>query len=467
MKKILCYLFAFASFAFFACNKIEQVSSVNEYNDSVQEYSFTATLPSETRVSVNDALNAFWVKNDAISVLMTSNRYNKFTLRASSAGSNQGVFTGTSQSQYKPKDGGLVIYPYENFSNNSNKLYTFQSSITYALDGEKAVSTVPAVGIVSYKNNELRASLKHVAGAIMVTYYNVPLNAKYMVLTTGENEYITGTATIDENNPFSPLTISGSSNGNGNTVTFTFDQEYREKMPFIIPVPAGIYNYISFVLLDRNGNEISATRKTSTKKYTIEAGHVLPFKITPKYDLYTFEELEKGESINLSEADKYIYVYQESFDSTTGKGVGKFSGDDNKREAVDCDIFLQDNGNGPKKTVVMDYADYITSYHFYSASQITINGQQYTMYNVQTSKLDAYGEPYVWHVIVDNTGDYVIIRTVEQNYWGNWEISATLRYIPYNQLTAAEKREERNKNGVFKYGDYQSNIHIYKLVPKN
>ena len=461
MKKRIFILVLLALGAMAACNKIEPVTNDTESGlDETREYSFTASLPSNTKVSVDDALNAYWVKGDQLSV-ETSNGYSIFQLDGD-GGSSQGTFKKKSGSG-KPENGGLVVYPASNFSNGT---YTFPSNTTYSADSfeEKnktvirPISTVPAVGIISYNNDELSASLKHVAGAIRVTYKEVPFNAMYMVLSTEEG-YITGQASVTNT---AALSLSGSPTP-GNTVTVSFPNEYREEMTFIIPVPEGEYGKISFVLKDRSNNDIPGTRKATKDdaSYYIPAGHMRTFIIKPNHsDVYTFEELLPGEDIDLSEADKYIYVYEESFVTETGKGYGKFSGDDNKREAVDCVIKMQDNGNGQRKTIEMYYADYITSLHFFDRGITTSEGTK--LYEVQTSK------GYTWYVSVDNSRNYVAIRSYEHDYGSHYTEGRYLKYLT-PQECIAEDWTENTENGGFMYNARRatdSNIHIYKIVTK-
>lgn len=459
MKRLLnICLLAIGVTSLFSCEKETTPQDITP-NDG-ERYSISVDF-AETRVALDEQLYASWVDGDQIAV-ETENGFVPFTLSAG-AGSSNGVFTG----DYEPKNGGYIIYPYD--ESYTPGTYTFPSVLNYgssngksypngiSSDGTKFYSFVPMVGKINYNasTKELNCGLRYASGAIKIKYSKLSQDAKGLEITMDKN--IAGDATLSEKGG---LAIT---NNASKTLTVKFNDEsngFPQGISFIVPIPAATYNSMSIRVTAKNNATVPGTSKSiNGKAIKVEAGHIVPFgtleQVTPPYIFteYTNATLEDGE---------YILVY----DPNNTDNTVVINGDDGIRESMKASLDPEWGEVQEGKTVVLDYADYLTG-----AWILKKNGNLWTITNQKAKDNNqtwrctsaTHQDDGYWYLKVTIDGrtafnpvHYYHYQSNEYRPKGGWDKEVTVGGVTYKVY----------EYGVFtdaQYYPYDTNIKLYKL----
>ncbi len=432
MKKLLNTCIIVLGFtALYSCEKEINPQDINS-NES-RHYTITVDF-AQTRVDLDEDLYASWVEGDRIAVETEESGFVPFKL-IDGVGTRSGVFEFDGEGDVTPKDGGYIVYPYDDYAPGT---YTFPAVLNYgssniesypngvSSDGTKFYSFVPMVGKINYNasTKELNSGLRYASGAIKIKYSKLSQDAKGLEITMDQN--IAGDATLTEKGGLK-ITANGS-----NTLTVKFNDEskgFPNGISFIVPIPEveTTYKSISIRVTAKNKATVPGTAKSITTDFRVLAGHVVPFaeleQITPPYIFteYTGSSLSEGE---------YILVY----DPEDGENV-YINGDDGVRESL---LGTLDPGWGAVqegKTVVLDYADYLTGAWIISRSNGT--------WRVKNEKAAANGETWTCSATKQNNGYWDVRVTVQGGKQPGSDYQAT-HYYQYKERDIVIGYEENS-----------------------
>ena len=270
MKKALIFVAAIAGLFVAGCVKNEKEGVI--YDGEKTWVKATVATP-VTRLSVDmDALSPAWVFNDNIK-LETTSGWKEFTLKG-----GQGTKIGTFEGTGTPKVGGLAIYP---ASHAGDGTYTFETEYEFRplnYDGNAEcgdpISEIPMVGVIRGDDD---IKFYHVGGAIALKFSEITPSEHRLVVTL-VGDPVTGTATVDAENPDAAL-VPTSSTGNVVTVYFNKTTQYTlQNQTVLVPVPAGNYSKISVDLqVDDDLNWTSIAKKSRTKDFSVTKGGIFSF----------------------------------------------------------------------------------------------------------------------------------------------------------------------------------------------
>ncbi len=465
MKNKYLILGVIAATVCFACEKQTESSVEDPNRPCVLSAGIENT---STRVSVDTStLVTSWTSRDAIKLQTGDgdNDWADYTLN-SGAGTKMGTFGGNGT----PGGDQLAVYPGGRLN---NRTFTFPSSFTYATAdgngnlintnngkeyGSTVVSEIPMVAKVKGSAGKYHCSFNYVAGAIKVTYKDIPMDAKRLVLEA-QGSPLTGTAQL---NGTQPLSIEDG----GNRIEVAFNDgshSYAGKaLSFMIPVPAGTYDRIR-MWVDRYYPEPvlgfpqyysripgSGVGTKTGVDITINAGKVYDMGIVGAGDeVYIFDKVTAGTT--LSEGT-YILVYEVPNSNTV------IVNSSSTNQAV----FVREAENGEIK---LHYAEYVAGIWVVQATPQQ-DGQMHW-----TISAARYGSDHL-DVNVHWENGYVEIE--EPRYSG----TTYTRYISYANLNdrnfkrtyefrGTDYSGNQYKDGEFiattGLDDYPANISLYKL----
>ena len=255
-----------------------------EISPSPSQGKITAYIDnSDTRTSYADETKFSWVEGDAIRLEVfnaESGAVDHFTNWAEASGTRV-VFSGSSpDSQWQAS--GFAVYPTLQDYGNKTDGIDIALPTSYTVSGSGVMSHIPLIG----KQDANDASLygfKTAVGVIKVSFSNVPVNARQIVLTGTNNDNLAGWFPLDE---------TAAANGFEMSRAYPDDLDHHLVVKFpqqtagstftaYFPVPVGtIHAGATVSIQDENGNAIKTSEPT-VRDITVVRNQLLNITPTP------------------------------------------------------------------------------------------------------------------------------------------------------------------------------------------
>lgn len=238
MKKLSFYLFAIVSLALVGCTEGQLEPSFLNDGGTVLK----ATIESQdTKAkitdsgSVGDPATFAWATGDAIGVYNGST----FTTMTLSAGADTKYGTFSTGESFTPQ--AVAVFPNTSAVSTDGTTVLVNYPATYSSYTSGSFNTIMVAAVGSDPN---AVSFKHTGAIIKLVLNSVPVGATSLEFTAKEKN-ITGDFPCPIANP-----VAATSDGSNSTVTFSFTARTSENnnMVFYIPVPAGNYGQIGYVI---------------------------------------------------------------------------------------------------------------------------------------------------------------------------------------------------------------------------
>ena len=242
-------------------------------------YTITALVDNpETRtLTENDGTNKYkfsWDTGENISVVSV-NPSSKLLFQVSDT--ENGTFTYQAKPDETYGGFGMAVTPGYALGENptvNNYSIEFSGDYVYGQSNAIMIAGTPTIAGENYK-----FQFKHAAALVQVTYNNVPVGTKAMVLTSANN--ITGTANLTSATGVSIATddLSGTP---GKVAKVSFGEALTQPMStavFYVPIPIGSYQSFDIKLVNNSDVEIpgSAFTISAGSAVNVKVGNVLMF----------------------------------------------------------------------------------------------------------------------------------------------------------------------------------------------
>ena len=209
-------------------------------------------------------VNYTWTKGDRIAVQVSGTEFSPFQL-VGDGGTTYGKFTGSAQ----PVSHALAVYPASVVSaiDGANLTLDFPESYTYA-DGQ---SNAVMSAVVDSDNNMV---FKHLVGVFKVEVADVPEGASLVL--TADGVKINGLYSVNMSGEQPCVQSSSSTEPSQSTVVVEFPQAQSLAIVYI-PLPVGEYQSFALKVLDKNGEVIEGSQRTTTASRTFARGCMREF----------------------------------------------------------------------------------------------------------------------------------------------------------------------------------------------
>ena len=327
------------------------------------------------------------------------------------AGSGSGVFSRELIDDLGETYGNVAIYPYTSGSSyayaddDTKGTLTFNLPSYYReLDNLDMVRMPMAAVLDMNGGDKTQFELKHVGGAVKVTFRNVPAKAKYFKLWASSGGNLSGDYTINLNQ-VGTGTLQG--NGSENFVELQLKEgKAAETLTVYFPVPAGTYTLGVGVY----GDGIVYLEKQGTKSNTIGRGTILrmPELTIPAPNLGPYADYQSA----AQKASGLIYqVNVYSFADSDGDGIGDFKGIENHLDYLD---------KLGVTALWLSPSQVAQSYHGYDISDYTALNPAYGSGTHTSAQAEADFQHLIASAHAHNIRiymDYVINHTGDQHPW--------------------------------------------------
>lgn len=256
------------------------VELVNPQQDEVpsgkHKVTIYASIDEETKTTVDGSAIFSWEDEEQISVLETSSdAVTLFDLDNATTGAFSGTVSDGESLVMAVSPKGAITSALEL---GGDVLFDITLPTTY---NDYIPGTTNAVMIGVPNGTEglnYKFLFSHAAALLKITYANVPIGTKKLVLSS-TNNVLTGVwENIDQTTGVSLSASTATSTGK--TVTLTLKNKVvkaNQTLTFYVPVPTGTYNDFAIELQDASGTTIAGTSKSkSGLTKSVVAGDVLP-----------------------------------------------------------------------------------------------------------------------------------------------------------------------------------------------
>ena len=209
-------------------------------------------------------VNYTWTKGDRIAVQVSGTEFSPFQL-VGDGGTSYGKFTGSAQ----PVSYALAVYPASVVSaiDGANLILDFPESYTYADGQTNAVMSA----VVDSDNNMV---FRHLVGVFKVEVADVPEGASLVL--TADGVKINGLYSVNMSGEQPCVQSSSSTEPSQSTVVVEFPQAQSLAIVYI-PLPVGEYQSFALKVLDKNGEVIEGSQRTTTASRTFARGCMREF----------------------------------------------------------------------------------------------------------------------------------------------------------------------------------------------
>lgn len=277
---------------------------------------------SDTKTAYSEETKFSWVEGDAIRLEVfnaESGVVNHFTNWADASGASV-TFSGSNPTDEWPAS-GFAVYPALDDSGNKTDGIGISLPANLAVTSSGVMSHIPLIGKQD-ANDIYKYGFKTAVGVLKVSFSDVPVSARQIVLTAIDSDVLAGVFPLDETAAANGYEMSrAKSEGALNSITISFPQQTAgSTFTAYFPVPVGtVHAGATVSLQDANGNAIKTSAPT-VRDIPVVRNQLLNITPTPissepwvslgtgKYmDDHGFYYLTGGASLGRSAAD-YIDV---------------------------------------------------------------------------------------------------------------------------------------------------------------
>ncbi len=259
MNKLLLGVLACSTLMFTSCDKedelLDNVTSSEETTGGGNqggEVTFIATIDG-TRTTVDDDGKVYWSAGDAISVLNSSNGFDRFVL-SSGAGEQTASFTGSFAEG--TTGGNIAVYPAGSHTYDVTTLKVNLPS-SYGSTDADYIANSSALMVANKVEDGNKLYFTHLGAAVRLII-NVPAGATSVSLT---GKGICGDFTVGAEGKIAQ------SSTKFQTVTYNFKAFTAQKEEtFYFPVPTGTYDQFLITVAAEDGRSATKTARFGTAK---------------------------------------------------------------------------------------------------------------------------------------------------------------------------------------------------------
>ena len=201
-----------------------------------------------------------WAAGETISVGTSAGSYTTFDLVDAATGTFTHTFDGDAP------DLQMAVSPAQSGSYTGTTNFTVSLPTVYN-DYVSGTTNALMIGTPD-PETENKFLFHHAAALIKVTYNNVPIGTKGLVLTMDQN--IAGSVSLTSSDDVITTGMEGLSSNSVTIRLSTSIASAEQSVIFYIPVPTGTYNSMSINLIDSNTKKLASTTKTSSKQFSLE-----------------------------------------------------------------------------------------------------------------------------------------------------------------------------------------------------
>lgn len=274
MKKLVLY-FTAAAAVFASCAK--ETDFNEDQSAGKKQVTIIASLNNKdaTKTTVDGSGIYSWQASEKIAVLETNaGATSDFTLSNASTGAFSGTLSAGESlvMAVSPKTATSTAM-------HDGSGYAFDITLPSAYsDYVPGTTNAVMIGVPNGKDgDDYKFTFSHAAALLKITYVNVPVGTKKLVLSS-TNNVLTGT--WDFYDAVGANLAASTASSTGKTVTLTLKETVaiaNKTISFYVPVPTGTYNDLAVELQDAGGTRISGTNKIkSGLTMALAAGDILP-----------------------------------------------------------------------------------------------------------------------------------------------------------------------------------------------
>ncbi|MCR4566386.1 MAG: hypothetical protein K5651_09925, partial [Bacteroidales bacterium] len=201
-----------------------------------------------------------WSTGETISVGTSAGSYTTFNLVDAATGTFEHTFEGDAPELQ------MAISPAQSGSYTGTNNFTVALPTVY--NGYVSGTTNALLIGTPDQNTANKFLFHHAAALIKVTYNNVPIGTKGLVLTMDQN--IAGSVSLTSSDDVITTGMEGLSSNSVTIRLSTSIASAGQSVIFYIPVPTGTYNSMSINIIDSNTKKLASTTKTSSKQFSLE-----------------------------------------------------------------------------------------------------------------------------------------------------------------------------------------------------